>query len=230
MGDDLDSPGDNDRLYGERGNVPISLPLMQGDVFRGVYISTLSDGPIDVQIVMHPCSMRAGAKLRERITVAPVVDYQSINDRVWCRHVRVMPLPELDGPGRNFAAKFLELTSVPSSSLRLDQRIAALSTSGVLLLQQRLVYFMTRLKVGLETLHEQVAPVLTELELQADWAEEALNANRGCDDEKIVADAAIEFGSWLDEGDRRQRLQRSTEWAAIRRDARKEAARRFVTS
>jgi hypothetical protein len=230
MGDDLDSPESSDRLYGERGDVPISLPLMQGDVFQGVEIPGFGGKPIGVQVVMHPCSMRAGTKLRERITVAPVTSYQVINDQVWRRHVRVMPLPELDATGRNAAAKFLELTSAPSSSLRLDRRIAALSTRGILLLQQRLIYFMTRLKVGLETLHEQVAPVLIEFELQADWVEAALNANDGHQDEKTVSEAAIAFGSWLDEGDRRQRLQRSTEWAAIRRDARREAARRFVTS
>ncbi len=63
---DLDAPDDPDDLYLARGDVTIALPIMQGDVYDGVTVPGLSEEPLTVAIVMHPCSMRAGAHLRAK--------------------------------------------------------------------------------------------------------------------------------------------------------------------
>jgi hypothetical protein len=39
---------------------------MQGDAFDNILVPGLSDEPLTVAIVMHPCSMRAGAQLRPK--------------------------------------------------------------------------------------------------------------------------------------------------------------------
>ena len=70
--DELDAPDDPEELYRDRVQVPVTVPLMQGDVFAGVVVPGFSSEPILAEVIMHPCSMRDGATLRDRITVAPV--------------------------------------------------------------------------------------------------------------------------------------------------------------
>lgn len=77
---DLDAPADSGDLYQARGEVPIALSIMQGDVYEGVVVPGLAEEPMTVAIVMHPCSMRAGANLRPKITVAAVTPYQRLRD------------------------------------------------------------------------------------------------------------------------------------------------------
>lgn len=86
-----------DDLYAEAVEVPWSRPLMQGDVFRDVVLPGLGDEPRLVQIVMHPCVMRTNrGALRDRLTVAPVEpSSQRVDDAMWERHLRIMPLPNL---------------------------------------------------------------------------------------------------------------------------------------
>lgn len=222
----LDIPDDPDSLYDARIDVPLYFPLKQGDVFQDVAVTVLGDEPQSVMVVMHPCTMRRGPDLHRLITVAPITPHNgNINDAVWRRHVRVMPLPALRGSADE-EARFLDITAVTASSLTLDKRAATLSNEGVILLQQRLIFHHSRFVVDRPTLHRQAAPVLTELELQADWVERVLNttANEAM---KIADTAAREFQSWLSEDGRRERLNDDTAHAGLRRDARREAGRRY---
>lgn len=205
---------------------------MQGDVFDQVILPGLGDQPQAAQIVMHACNMRAGAKLRPRLTVVPVKRH-GFTPADWRKSVRIMPLPELNGPDSDsYKADFLEFSSVASADLPLTSRVAALSNEGVLILQQRLVYTATRLLIQLEKFHEQMAPTFTELELQEDWVEEALDATgdlNAIESDQLATSAAGDFQNWLDEDDkaRRKSLNDTIQHSRLRRDARAACEARY---
>ncbi|MGW5137560.1 hypothetical protein ACWEPH_00615, partial [Nocardia beijingensis] len=70
-------------LYDEKNDVSWARPILQGDVFRDVELPGFSDGPYVVQVVAHPCAMRRGAEVAERVTVAPVHSYQLVSGSGW---------------------------------------------------------------------------------------------------------------------------------------------------
>ncbi len=160
---DLEAPDDPGDLYEARGDVPLALPIMQGDVFDHVSVPGLFES-LTVAVVMHPCSMRAGAQLRPKITVAAVRPYQRLHDDDWrTGHTNVMPLPHLRNTDEWYAIDFREIATVPSAALSRQSRIAACSRQGILLLQQRCAFHLTRLAVPLPNLHEVSLSVFTEI-------------------------------------------------------------------
>ena len=92
----------------------------------------------------------------------------------------------------------LELSAVRSEQLDPDRRILCLTDRGIQVLQQRLVYSLTRVVVGLDRLQEQAAHVLLEAELQQDWVDDLA----GGEDAGALADAAAEFNGFMDTGQR----------------------------
>jgi hypothetical protein len=72
---------DQDALYDERTDVSRARPLLQGDVLDGVVLPGFGEEPMKVQIVAHPCAMRRGADLAQRVTVAPVEPHQAVTGR-----------------------------------------------------------------------------------------------------------------------------------------------------
>lgn len=214
-----------DDLYEERNGVSYARPILQGDVFENVIVPGLGDTPLTVQVVMHPCSMRRGVQLVQRIQVAPVGAYEKVGD--WDRHLRVMPLPDLREDGNHYAAKFLDTTAVPASSLTLENRIASLSRQGILVLQQRIVKDHARLDLPLNLFLEQSAPVLTEAEMQESWVEAALGVATALNAADVEV-AATDFQNWLDEegGRRRKALESDLNHADLRREVRTAASER----
>jgi len=229
---DLDSLDDAEQLYGERGEVSLFLPLMQGDVFRTVEVPVLGDQPQIVQVVMHPCSMRNGADLNPVITVAPVVlRRERVSDKFWRSSSRYMPLPELLGTDEDYAGRLPDLTAVSKDSLLRSDRIATLSQLGVVLLQQRMVFSLTRCRVEPSEIEAELRPIFCELEMQADWVERALDVDHEPDAMTVVVEAERSFQDWLDADNRarRKRLQRVTEHASLRREATIESRDRYRT-
>lgn len=161
-----------DSLYDERVEISRARPLLQGDVFDGVVLPGFGEEPRKVQIVAHPCSMRAGATLTPRVTVAPIDPHREVTGKGWDGPPRLMPLPDLVD-GENFATKFIDVTACPAELLTRDRRIATLSNRGIYVLQQRLVKHYTRVEMSLELLWRESAPVLTEAQLLWDWLERA---------------------------------------------------------
>lgn len=215
-------------LYDERGDVSWARPLLQGDVFDGVVLPGFGDEPMKVQIVTHPCSMRAGrGALLPRITVAPVRPHARIaGQRGWDGNLRLMPLPELEDE-QNYATKFVDVTAAPIKLLMRQKRIASLSNKGIYVLQQRLVKHYTRVELGLELLRRQSAAVLVEAEQQWSWLEEVLSEAELTDESAIVSEAQF-FDDWLGEGDppRRQLLQDEVHHADVRKQAQRAARER----
>ena len=212
---------DSDSLYEERGGVTFCRPILQGDIFEGVVLPGFGDQTHRVQIVTHPCSMRRGPVMNERIQVAPVVGYQNVTD--WNEHVRTQPLPDLLEDGQAHATRFVDMTAVSAAALTLENRIASLSHPGIHVLQQRLVKHWTRLDLPVRLFREQSAPTLTEAEMQETWVELALGGRVA--DVGAVESAAGRFQAWLDENNKERRtlLQNEANHAALRKAVRAEA-------
>ena len=174
---------------------------MTGDVFTGVSIDA-DDHDGTVMVVAHPCSMRGReGRLLPRIVVAPIRRYQSIAFDKWPDgHFRVMPLPYLNGEDddKNRAVHLLELSAVRSNLLSHESRVLSLTERGIHILQQRLVYSLTRVEVGLDRLQEQTAHVLLEAELEEQWVDDLAD---GDDAESLIA-ASVAFATFMDDGHR----------------------------
>lgn len=216
-------------LYDERGDVSRARPLLQGDVFDDVVLPGFGDDPFKVQIVAHPCSMRVGAELTPRITVAPVEAHRQITGKGWQGNARLMPLAELVD-GAHFATSFVDVTACPADLLTRDRRIATLSNRGIYVLQQRLIMHYTRTEMGLEILRSQSAPVLTEAELLRDWLERVLTEEELADDATMDMETG-EFEAWMREGAPCPQARLRTEIAHtdVRREAQRAAKARVIT-
>lgn len=217
-----------DELYDERGDVARSRMIFQGDVFQNVELPGFGDEPQIVQVVAHPCSMRAGTKLHTRITVAPVVRNKQLVGEEWNGSLRIMPLAELVD-GTHYAAKFIDITAAPAELLRLDDRIATLSDRGIYVLQQRLIKHYTRLEVEPGVLAVESSTTIWELHEQREWIETVLEDEDSWTDENLLAQE-VAFDSWLREGNpsRREQLKIEHAHADLRRQAR-QAAREYAS-
>lgn len=192
---ELDIPGSAEELYLARGD-PVEpwRPIATGDVFVGPQIPGCAEHELII-VLAHPCSLRRGVDLVERVQALPIAEHQDIALAHWKdRHFRVMPLPELRGEGTApHAARLTEFGMVPREALDLDQRICCLSDLGIVLLQQRFFHNQSRVKVGLDSLFAASAPVLAEIELWEQWNETVVEPRAGSDhsrSELLAAEAA----------------------------------------
>ena len=137
-----------------------------------------------------------GGRLRTRLTVAPIRPYADVPFERWgTGQNNVFPLPVLIADADSGqAASLLELATARSAELLRDRRVASLTTRGVLLLQQRLVYSLTRALVGLEKFEEQSAHVLPEAELEDEWVEALADDAGG---ETAMNNEAVEFATFM---------------------------------
>lgn len=205
-----------DEFYDYRGRPevdedapPIWLPVHQGDVFEGVQVpgvppSNRDESPL-AMVFMHPCTMRRGAVLTDLITVFQVRTESArkhIDPDRLMRWFSVMPLLDLrPGTTSTHVADFLHIGVVPSSELDRAKRIGSLTASARQLVQQRVIYHLTRLAVPLHDLAMQTRALERELELQATWCERACERNG--ETAAVVADAESAFDAYMSDNDRR---------------------------
>lgn len=226
-----EAPEDPGDLYEERGVVPLSLPLMQGDVFRDLNWLGETAPPLSM-IVQHPCTMRKGASLLERLTVVAVESRPPLSMKDWQGFGHLMPLPDLVAGGY-WAADFRVTGSVPSDSIDRRCRIGTLSNLGVNILQQRLTHYMTRFTIDVRTLAVTFEGVAAEMELQYEWVDAALEASGNPDDLDLVLVEEQAFQDFLGAGgnaERRLKLKDALNRPDLRKEVRREIAKRFATS
>lgn len=234
-------PNSSDALYVHRGNdIPLTRPVFQGDVFAGYKIPGIDEGPEGddalIMLIAHPCSMRAGPALRQRLQAVRVGPYELLTDSAWrSGHLRVMPLPDLRASSTgatHFAALFEDIGVVASADLELSQRIAVLSDLGVRILQQRLIVYFTRYAaVDLATLDEASRPAMDEVDLLEEWNEVLCADLTGEQLVARLAEEAAEFDAFIHNPDSdgltvQQMLREPQNRAAARRRVRTEIARR----
>jgi hypothetical protein len=193
---ELERPGAVEALYLERDEPTEPWrPLMTGDVFAGPQVPGCAGHEL-VMVLAHPCSLRRGVTLVERVQALPVGPHQAIPLDAWKGHYRVMPLPELRGEGgESYAARLTEFGMVAQHELDLDRRLCCLTELGVVLLQQRFFHNQSRVKVTRDRLFEASAPVFTEIELWTQWNEQLAEPRVQAGEERaaVLADEAQEF-------------------------------------
>jgi hypothetical protein len=212
-------------LYLYRGaEVRACRPVMTGDVFADIEIPGVDDGPGLGAVLAHPCSMRDGPHLRDRLMMCRVAERTSIPLAKWADgHYGVMPLPDLYGtPSLGYRAIFDLAGRVATDDLSLSNRVACLEERGVALLLQRLVFSYTRAPIDADTIHESVAHLLAEAELLEEWVE----ARTECVDTEPDADAIraaeAEFDALMSKADElgvtnRSKLRDPATRASVRR-------------
>lgn len=229
----LGVPASINELYRDRGEIENTIPLAQGDVFDNVDVPALGDAPMTVQVVMHPCSLRQGANLRPRITVAPVRKVGRQDANAWrSKYFNHMILPALYGNEDVYVTDFRDLAPVSSDNLTLESRVAVLSAVGTILLQQRMIFAQTRLAIEQHELATAAAPIFAEIDMQETWCECAVENCGAADHEKVLADSIADFHAWLDENDRARRavLADVSRHAELRREVMRDSRSRYQRS
>jgi len=165
--------------------VEIDRPVYQGDVFDGVPLPQLPvEMPVSPQIevplrtglvivVPHPCRCFHGDTLRTRLTVAPVEMADSYHefrkDRSgWTARFGLPGLLGHTAMG-GYVANFGQITSLPTSWLDLNKRVACLSHKGLGLLAKRVLGFQLRCPVDLGSAMNYTAGEWTEAFLMQAW-------------------------------------------------------------
>jgi hypothetical protein len=162
----LESYQDASDLYLARADeVSPYRPFFTGDYFE-------IDAESGWLIAAHPCAMRGReAELLSTLLVLPVQRMASPPraDKWAGGHYRQMPLPDLQGSFR--AASFDGLTRLDTSALSIGDRKACLSQFGINLLQQRMIFYLTRFEVATSELDSAFAHTFTEADLLEEWVE-----------------------------------------------------------
>jgi hypothetical protein len=229
----LDTPSSSDDLYDARDDeVSAYRPLFQGDVLSDVVLAEFGDELKTIMVLSHPCSIRQGPTLRDRITVAPVDARPTrISNKTWAdSYFALMPLPGLfptedDSPFRY--VDFNQVTSMRSEALRSGRRVACLSEYGVQLLQQRHVFHYTRVLVDLPTIHRALAPTFIEMELEQDWVEATVGAASCAADAIVRASTAFQDYLGPASSERRSLLKDPARRSIVVSETRKEIRKRF---
>ncbi len=228
----LDRPGSAEDLYLARGDeVRPFRPVLTGDVFAEIAIPGL-DGHELGMVISHPCNMREGAALKEKIQMLPIRPYQEITLEAWTTggHARVFCLPEsrlMDGP---CAARFDETGMVASADLTPVRRRMCLSEKGILLLLQRMVFGQSRADIPLQKFDAVVGHVLAEADLLEEWNERLIPDD--LNEEEMIAALATQADAFdtflstvIDGSTLRADLQDAYSRPAVRRAIRAEIGR-----
>jgi hypothetical protein len=194
----LDVPEDDESLYlivGETADD--TRPINQGDVFKGI---TLPGFPEDdhglIILTTHPCSLRAGARLRPRLQASPVHRSRYLPPEEWAHsYLRQMPLPALVDDQHHMVT-LTEAGIVTPVELMAAERIAVLSEAGILLLQQRLVWALAHAVIGRDTLADYSAPAFAQIELLEEWSRGLCAANEPDRPARLAA-IAEEFEEYI---------------------------------
>lgn len=199
---------------------------MQGDVFDGVTVPGLDEGPGLAMVITHACSMRQGPHLRPRLVMGRIVPRDQPVPLPWKGHFAVFPLPALraDTPDGTWMLSFEELGTVGTATLELNQRVACLDDFGVSLLNQRHAHYFTRYAVESAVLYEHSANVLAEAELLEEWLASAIDDD-AINWEERAAGEVVEFDNFL--RSIREDLKKASHRAAVRRAVGEETRRRF---
>jgi hypothetical protein len=131
------------------------------------------------------------ARLRETVLVAAVEPHQPIGRDAWTRgYSEMMPLPEAAGNDL-YVGRFSQLGMANGTDLSTSPRVACLSVYGVNLLQQRLIWYLTRLEVPTFRLQEAFAHTYEEADILEEWSDIL------CEAGWVVADAAASFEQFV---------------------------------
>ena len=217
----MDAPASEDDLWLARGDeVNPNRPLFTGDVVGSVLVAGQAE-PCRAMIVAHPCSMRGrSAVIKDRVLMAPIRTYQQLAFDEWpLGHFGVFPITGLD----NKAAVMLdEIGSASGADLERAERLGCLSEAGVNLLQQRLVFRLTRADIPTIDFHTAFSHTYEEADLLEEWTDTL--AEKGYDVHAAAASFEERIRQVDGDGPSLQALLREPERrASVRREMRRAA-------
>lgn len=227
-----------EEYYDYRGEVgasddapPLWLPHNQGDVFVDVALPGIEQQHGNyAMLFQHPCTMRAGAKLKPRVVMLKVTRVSSrLRDdpAYWERKYSQAPLPGLLAPDvTSFAGDFLNIATVDSARLGRANRVATLSAEGRLQFQQRIIFYLTRFCPTAEELAEATSAVEAEISLQGSWVERAV-LHADDESEQVIEEAESAFDEYMSEEQRRQRLAEVAEQHKVNAEVHREIDERY---
>jgi hypothetical protein len=221
------------RASGGDDCVPLTIPYRQGDVFRGLELPPLNapEGGHLAMLFMHPCTMREGVTLRDFVNVVRVRKFGKGSSRDATRweegNYSEIPLKRLKSNRDVYVAEMSSIWTVPASSLPRTSRIASLTDAGLLAIQHRLIFHLTRLAIGYEELAQVNRALLAELEMQHGWVGLALSSEKEIGLPQLE-DAEYHFETFLSADDRRARLRDTLSGEpAVRREYHEACLKRF---
>jgi hypothetical protein len=188
-------------------------PLFTGDVLR-------RPGDELVMTVHHPCAMRRGADLVERVLVVGVAAAGSPPPKLWTGSYRAMFLPDLFGDGSDFVADLDDIDMMSPADIAASTRAVILSPVGVNLLMQRWINHTSRVVVPTPTINTMIAGQYDEADLVAEAVGELVSMGAG------AAPAQAQVARWLDvppagEEALRRRLSDPQQRSTVRRTMRR---------
>ena len=215
----LETPAQGEGIYLVQGDDIGELryrPAFTGDVFR------LQDGR-NVALVQHPCAMRNGAQLAEKLLICRVLPYTQGIPADWSTgNFKRSFLPDLDGS--NHTIEFVDLDVISRSELDAAERAAILSVRGVNLLVQRWIYHNSRVIIMTSTINAQTSGPYDEADLAGDACRELVDAGQDPQAAMLLVDDWL--GSVPDGGtdDRRRMLTDPQQKSAVRSSLRRQVA------
>jgi len=216
-----------DELYLARGAEVAALrPPFTGDVVADVAIPCVQDEGMAI-VVAHPCSMRGReARLYPRVLMAAVRPSEKMGPAVWAKgHFAFMPLPDLHEPGGLYVAHLDEIGRSLTDDVLAAERIACLSNFGVSLLQQRLIFWLTRHEVPTFQLQQVSAHVFEEADLLEEWNETVCAAGLSREDASARFEVFLRACGGAGGGSRQDDLRDPQRRSAVRIACRNEARR-----
>jgi hypothetical protein len=174
----LETYSTSDDLYLARGGeVNAYRPLFTGDVVIDADIPGVQESGM-AMVIDHPCSMRgAHAQLASTLLVVAVREHAPVGPQLWTRgYFGLMPLPGITGQDFH-VARLDQIGRTSTTSLLEVDRVACLSVFGVNLLQQRLIWHLTRFEVPTFRLQEAFSHTYEEADLLEEWVDTLANAN-----------------------------------------------------
>jgi hypothetical protein len=162
-----------EQLYLARGaDVNPLRPAMTGDIYDDVEIPGVDDRGLGA-VASHPCAMRKGAQINDRVLMCRVRPSIAIPSATWPKgYYDKMPFPDVIAVGTLHVAHLDEIGLSPRECIDPSRRTACLLPFGINLLQQRLVWHMTRCAVPTSTFQEAIEHTLVEADLQEEWQDE----------------------------------------------------------
>ena len=215
----LDTPDDFGGILlasGDDANEFLFRPAFTGDIY------VLDDGRL-VLLIQHPCAMRRGTVLSDRLLVCEVTLNAGGVPRDWSGgHFKRMFFPPIDG--KTYLAELDNIDVLERTRIERGRRIALLSAHGVNVLVQRWLHHNSRVIVPTITINVQTSGPFEEADLIGEACSELIDAG-------MEQSAAVQqVDEWLSEKysdpgiSRREMLsdpqQRSAVRTAIRRQTR----------
>ncbi len=209
---ELEAPKEPADLYAATSTEDLELmsnrPLLTGDVLD------VGDDRLQV-LLQHPCAMRAGTAMVDRLLVADVVAWSG--DPTWKGSYKRSFLPHLNG--ENYVVDFPRIDVISPERAENARRVAVMSELGTTILLQRWIHHNSRVVVPVRTIHAAISGPLAEAELVQEGIDELIGG--GWD----RAEAAREIDLILDQADQgcpsmRKRLTDELARSAVRRELR----------